>query len=165
MMNKLFLTLMFMTTLFLFSCGGSSDTDESATDSLAVSENIDQPTDEEQTTENKKIQDCGFPIESRENFLSYVAPEGKPKTFQSDKGDYMFFRADGTMAGGGNDGEGSMWEAKWEFKKGEITGQIIFTVTMEPGIGKALSGEYNVEMFPDDGALILNCVDYFETKF
>jgi len=73
----------------------------------------------------------------------------------------MFFRKDGTMAGGGPGGEETMWEAKWEFSGNMMN----VTVTMPPSeSGKALSGSVKVEMFPDDGALILNGTDYFPAK-
>ncbi len=160
-MKKRILTFLFIIPAFLlFSCGGTS-TEE------ATEEANDQAFEGEIADDNsgEKIVDCGFPIATKEDFINYVAPEGNPKTFQAENGDYFFFRADGTMAGGGNNGEGSMWEANWTFQTGELTGQIVFTVTMEPNEGnRFLKSAYNVEMFPDDGALILNCVDYFQTQ-
>jgi len=73
--------------------------------------------------------------------------------------EYIFFRSDGTVAGGGNGGEPSLWEGQWTFKNGAI-GQLNVSITMEPSIGKTLSGTYKVHIFPDDAVLSLNCVDY-----
>jgi len=143
--------LVLLLSFFLFSCGGGgSESDEA--DSTATQEVVS----EELPDEMLESQPCGFPIESKENFLSYTVIDDTPKTFTSNDGVYIFFRPDGTMAGGSGD-ESTVWEAKWEYKNN----QIIITVTAQPSQGKALSGAYNVEMFPDDGALILNCVDYY----
>jgi len=158
-MKKVLTILLIIPVFFFFSCGASSSDQatEETTEEAIEGEIADDV--------EAKIVDCGFPIASKTDFINYVLSDGMPKTFQAENGDYLFFRADGTMAGGGNDGEGSMWEANWSFSAGDPTGQITFTVTMEAGTGsKALSGAYNVEMFPDDGALILNCVDYFQTQ-
>jgi len=177
MKNTIFTLLFLLGSLLLASCGGTpSDEAEEQNDSLASTQMLDENGETSSDSENlgnsdseesvATTQDCGFPIASRSDFLNYVCPEGKPKTYQTDSGDYLFFRTDGTMAGGGNDGEGSMWEAKWTFQQNGAGGQIVFVVTMEPGVaGTPLKGTHKVEMFPDDGVLILNCVDYYVTEW
>ncbi len=159
-MKKLFFTLLIFSCFVIFTSCGNSNSDETKNEKTTTQEK-----DNSNTTSNKK-ESCGFPIETEKDFLNYVIIDGSPKTFESAEGEYIFFTADGTMGGGGASGEGSMWEADWKFKSGSPTGQIIFTVTMEGNSeAKELKGAYNVEIFPDDGALILNCVDYYEVRY
>lgn len=113
-----------------------------------------------------QVSGCGFPVNTREHFISYVMNGDMPATFESTNGNYLFFRSDGTMAGGGQGGESSLWEANWQFTSGEPTGQIHLTATTPPEVGGwYLDGAYNLEIFPDEGSLILNCVDFFRTDF
>ncbi|MCP4439598.1 MAG: hypothetical protein GY810_11705 [Aureispira sp.] len=155
MKNKILTSTFLVLSIFMISCGGDS-TEEATNETTS---NTEVTTPEVPETE-KTNQSCGFAVETKENFLSYVGSS----TFESEEGNYLFFRADGTMAGGGNAGEGSMWEANWDFEAGTPTGKIVFTITMEPGEGSPLSGAHNVEIFPDDGALIFNCVDYIKVQ-
>ncbi len=96
--------------------------------------------------------------------MNYVAPSGTPKTFVADNGEAIFFRADGSVAGSGNAGEESMWEGNWVFESGDAS-LITVEITMQPDNGSPLSGSYKVEMFSDEGALFLNCVNYFEEVY
>ena len=165
MKNKFLMSLLILSSVFMFSCGGGES--EETTDDVSTEMVADESGVEEMaTTDNaNEAQSCGFAIESKEDFLSYVLNGDMPKTFETKDGEYLFFRADGSMGGGGMDGEPTLWEADWMFQPGTPTGQIVFTITTEPTTGTALSGAYNVEMFPDDGALILNCVDYLLTEY
>ncbi len=170
-MKKTKLTLIFISILamFLFACGGSSDTnhdeDETTNNSEVVNEKETTNTEIE-LNELTTQESCGFAIESKEDFLYYVVSEGVPATFENSDGIYIFFREDGTMAGGGPTGEGSMWEANWTFTPGALTGTITFEITMGASDGSyQMGGAYNVEYFPDDSALIFNCVDFIKQDY
>ncbi|MBN2894222.1 MAG: hypothetical protein JXL97_20290 [Bacteroidales bacterium] len=149
--------------MLLFACGGSSDS----------SNNEDETTDDKNVTtvdnESNDVtyqESCGFPIESVEDFLYYTVPDGMPSTFESNDGIYVFFREDGTMAGGGPTGEESMWEADWSFQPGNPTGVIVIDITMQATDRTyEMGGAYNVEFFPDDAALIFNCVDFIRQDY
>lgn len=170
--SKISIIFLSFAMMFLFACGGGTtneNSDENSHDQ-EVSENTTsnemETTNEVAQPENENKSGCGFEIASVEDFLYYVAPEGIPATFESESGDYLFFREDGTMAGGNANGESSMWEANWEFVPATPTGKIKFTVTMQPSDDSHfLSGQYHVEYFPDDAALIFDCVDYFKQDY
>lgn len=111
-----------------------------------------------------KTHGCGFAIQARDDFLSYVTNGDLPATYESTNGNYLFFRSDGTVAGGGYSGEPSLWEADWTFAPGDPTGKLEISLTTPPSTTEwHLNGTYHVEIFPDDAALILNCVDFIET--
>lgn len=166
---SLFITIF---AIFLYSCGNSDNSNDQSSDDNSVvvgddyvddandyaSDNYTQPSDDQQG--------CGFAIETVDDFIYYAIPEGMPKTFESDAGIYLFFREDGTMAGGGPGGEETMWEGNWYFESASPTGMIVFSVTMPASDNSyQMEGAYYVEFFPDDGALIFNCEDFYITNY
>ncbi len=137
------------------SCGSSES--ESA-DTAAVTEVL---------TEVKEVTDAaaddGFMLKTKEAFLDYIYQGAEDvKTYENADGQYLFFRKDGTMAGGRPGGEETMWEATWKYNGNVMN----VAITMAPGSGTpAVSGDVKVEMFPDEGILILNGKDYKVAKF
>jgi len=180
-MKKIKLSIILISfAMFLFSCGGGTDANNNEGETTNnneennevvegdVTNNVETTNVENNEVVNEPTQEsCGFPIETVEDFLYYVAPDGLPATFESSNGLYIFFRADGTMAGGGPTGEESMWEANWEFQPSSPTGMIVLNITME-ATNTAYqfgNGGYNVEYFPDDNALVINCVDFIKQAY
>lgn len=180
-LNIIFISL----ALFLFACGGCSSNSQKAkavivqadNDKVIINDydNTETEGNEKDTINNNEIENdyeienddaCGFPIKTRESFVNYVAQEDMPATFESNEGVYLFFRKDGTMAGGGPKGEETMWEANWSFQPATPTGIIVFEITMEANDKSyQMEGSYNVEIFPDDGAIIFNCIDFYTEAY
>lgn len=150
-MNKLFFFFLSILLFVFVSCGSNSNKENT---------NNGETNDNEVVNEENNVSD--FAITSKENFLQYVLDEqGMPKTFENQYMSYLFFRADGTMAGGGASGESSMWEGNWDFNGGKLLIQI----TMQPTEGQTISGDITVEMFPDNGSIILNGEEYYPSQY
>jgi len=110
--------------------------------------------------ENPEPTQDDFAIMSKDDFVARVIDhKGNPLTWEAQNQDYIFFRADGSMAGGGVDGEGSMWEGTWIFENGQLT------VTSDSELAKNQVGTYRVRYYPDDGALEVKGVEYTVAKF
>jgi hypothetical protein len=147
--------------IFLVACGDGSSNSQKA---KPVKTKIVNDKGIENDYDNTIIESddaCGFPVKTRDSFVKYVAQEDLPATFENNEGVYLSFRSNGTMTGGGPEGEETIWEANWSFQPATPTGIIVFEITVE-GNDKSyqMEGSYNVEIFPDDGAIIFNCVDF-----
>jgi hypothetical protein len=155
------LTMLALAMLFSFlSCNEeSADNDaDKATEETAKIANS-----EEEVNTNGEMD---FSVSDSQSFISIISDEeGMPRTWESDDDSpyaYFFFRPDGSMAGGGEGGEESMWEAKWEF----VSGQLTVKPTMQASDGtQALSGTYKVSYFPDDSALTVGERDYYLSEY
>lgn len=183
-MKSKYLAILFIaSSFFLFSCGSETSDYEEESLETTIEETNEVSAEAEnlifESTENVNneviesdnlassvagTQSCGFAFETKDDFVNYVTPSGNPRTFVAENGEAIFFRADGSIGGSGDAGEESMWEGSWVFQNGTAS-VISIAITMQPSNGSPLSGSYKVEMFPDEGALILNCVDYFEVIY
>lgn len=173
-MRKIKFSILFISlAMFIFSCGSSTNEneDKETTADVEVIDDVEAENTEDYTTSDVnqpkgEPYGCGFAIENVDAFLSYVTPDGMPYTFESEAGQYIFFREDGSVAGGGPDGEPMMWEGTWSFVPESPTGMINIQITMQASDPSfQLSGAYYVEYFPDDAALIFNCVDFYKTDY
>jgi len=147
MKRNIILMTLAIALLFIQACGGSSGNSENTGDSTQI---VTSNTSEEESDD--------FKLVDKESFLAYVVDDaGMPRTFESAAQNYLFFRKDGSVAGGGADGEGSMWEGTWTYEGKNLV------IKINPGFeenGKLFAGSHRIGYFPDDNALIINGVDY-----
>lgn len=156
---KIKLLLSSLLTLFLIifisACTGSSDSNESNSDTSNVETNTETETNVETNSNSEISMDDDFVVGTKDYFLEKITDsEDVPVTYESESKDYFFFRPDGTMAGGGDGGEETMWEANWTFENGKLT--------IDNG---PIKGSFIIKYFPDDGAIQINGVDYFRTSW
>jgi len=152
-MRKIFLFLTASLFVFMVSCGGNSNknTEKESNDV----ENVNKSDEETSVKGFKALADV-------QDFLIYVVDgQGMPNTFESEMQDYLFFRADGSMAGGGPEGESSMWEATWRFE-----GQsLIIDITMKGDIEPPVSGKVDFKVNSENGGIMLNGTEYYISAY
>jgi len=150
MKNRIIISLFAIAMILIQACGGSSNSSTEKKGDSTLTKTNDVKTAESDNDD--------FKLTNKEDFLNYVvAGDGTPKTFQSKANNYLFFRKDGTTAGGGNGGEGSMWEGTWVFEGKNLV--IKINKGFEDN-GKLFAGSHKIGYFPDDNALIIDGVDY-----
>lgn len=97
---KKILVLLLVASFFVSCGGGSSEAENQDTAAEAV-----KTTDEVSPPSGPDVS-------------LFVNVQGTPHTWVAQNGDYIFFREDGTLAGGGADGEESMYEGEWKVQDG-----------------------------------------------
>lgn len=109
-MKRLFVSILSLLLVFgLWSCANDAATDESQSDSTSVEADAPEADAEAATAD--------APADLTANFTD---DNDEPYTWEDGEGNYMFFRSDGSFAGGGPGGEESMYEGQWKMEDGKF---------------------------------------------